>query len=486
MNRQTVVGTFVVIAMLAASTGCAGRDSGVVPSTLVQDPSSVARATSSDSVVGALAAPYATVDTPNLVRNGDAESNVGANNDTTIVTPTDWTTTGQFTALQYGASGGFPTPTTRGPANRGKNFFAGGNAAVSTATQTISLSAYSADIDAGIDQFALSAYIGGYEDQGDNAVVSVAFKSSAGAALGSTSLGPVTPAERKNVTELLNVSKVAAVPKGARSAVVTVTDTRESGSYNDAYVDDISLVLKTPAATASPKPTATPSPKPTATPSPKPTATPSPKPTATPSPKPTAPPPSGNLVKNGDAESNVGADNSTMIVKPSFWTTTGQFTAVQYGTVGFPSTTTPGPANRGKNFFAGGDAAVSTATQTISLAGFTAGIDANLDDYSFSAYIGGYESQGDNATVTVTFKSATAVTLGSVVLGPVTPAQRDSETALLHRDETGVIPKGSRTAIVTIVATRESGSYNDGYVDDVYLEVKPVAATSSSMPSSKP
>ncbi len=451
--------------MLVASSGCAGRGSGVVPSTLMQDPNSVARVTPSDSLANALAVPYATVDSPNLVRNGGAESNVGADNNTTIVTPSDWTTTGQFTAIQYGATGGFPTPTTPGPANRGKNFFAGGNAAVSTATQTISLSAYRADIDAGIDQFALSAYIGGYEDQGDNAVIAVTFKSSAGATLGSASLGPVTPAQRKNATELLNVSKVAAVPKGARSAIVTVTDTRESGNYNDAYVDDISLVLKTPAATASPKPTA--------------------KPTATPTPEPTAPPPSGNLVKNGDAESNVGADSSTMIVKPSFWTTTGQFTAVQYGTVGFPSSSTPGPADRGKNFFAGGDAAVSTATQSISLGDFSAGIDAKLDDYSFSAYIGGYETQGDNATVTVTFNSATAVTLGSVVLGPVTPAQRDSETALLHRDETGMIPKGSRTAIVTIVATRESGSYNDGYVDDVYFEVKPLAATLSPTPSPK-
>jgi len=482
----------IVISMLVASSGCAGRGSAIVPSTLAQNPGAAMRVTPSDSVAGEV--PAGTIDTPNLILNGDAESNVGSNNSSTIVTPSHWKTTGQFTAIQYGASGGFPTSTTPGPPDRGKNFFAGGNAAVSTATQTISLSAYSTDIDAGLDQFAFSAWIGGYEAQGDNAVVSLTFKTAAGTTLGSATLGPVTPAERNDVTEFLDVHKVAAVPKGTRQAIVSVTDTREDGSYNDAYVDDISLVLKAPAATPTPKPSATPTPKPTATPTPKPTAkpsaTPTPKPTATPTPKPTAtptlPPPSGNLVRNGDAESNVGADNSTTIVKPSFWTTTGQFTALQYGTAGFPSSTTPGPANRGKNFFAGGNAAVSTATQTISLADFSAGIDADRDDYSFSAYIGGYESQADNATVSVTFKSATAVTLGTVVLGPVTPAQRDSETALLHRDETGLIPKGSRTAVVSIVATRESGSYNDGYVDDVYLEVKPIVATPSPTPSPKP
>jgi len=56
-----------------------------------------------------------------------------------------------------------------------------------------------------------------------------------------------------------------------------------------------------------------------------------------------------NLVTNGGAEADVGAPDSSHVVKPTGWTTTGQFTAVQYGASGgFPDTTSPGPADRGR------------------------------------------------------------------------------------------------------------------------------------------
>jgi hypothetical protein len=46
------------------------------------------------------------------------------------------------------------------------------------------------------------------------------------------------------VTELLKRTFSEAVPKGARSAFVQHSFSRESGqTYNDAFMDDISLVL---------------------------------------------------------------------------------------------------------------------------------------------------------------------------------------------------------------------------------------------------
>jgi hypothetical protein len=179
-----------------------------------------------------------------------------------------------------------------------------------------------------------------------------------------------------------------------------------------------------------------------------------------------------NLVTNGDAEANVGAPDSGKVVKPDGWTTTGEFTAVQYGASGgFPTLTTTGPSERGKNFFSGGNKPLSTAKQTIALTSYASAIDAGTDHFVFSAWIGGYASQADYAVVTVTFKSSGNATLGSASLGPVTPAQRVNETSLLHRSTKGSVPKGSRTAIVSIVITREDGTYNDGSVDNIELSL---------------
>jgi hypothetical protein len=179
----------------------------------------------------------------NLVVNGNAESELGAPNSSTVVKPSGWKTTGQFTAVRYGASGGFPDATSPGPPSRGKSDFEGGNVPKSTASQTISLKAYAAAIDAGTVGWNFSAWLGGYEGQGDYAVVSVAFADAAGKAISIVSLGPVTPAERKNVTGLLGVSRIGDVPKGTRSAVVSVVLTRVDGLYNDGSVDNVSLVL---------------------------------------------------------------------------------------------------------------------------------------------------------------------------------------------------------------------------------------------------
>jgi hypothetical protein len=179
----------------------------------------------------------------NLVLNGDAEAGAGAPSSDKIVVPADWSTTGQFTAVQYGASGGFPDATSPSPKDRGKNLFEGGNAASSTAAQTIALDPAAADIAAGRVRYTFSAWIGGYGSQGDSATVTVTFKSASGASLGAATLGPVSPAQRKGATGLIATTHSDTVPKGAVSALVTIAITRAEGTYNDGSVDDVSLVL---------------------------------------------------------------------------------------------------------------------------------------------------------------------------------------------------------------------------------------------------
>lgn len=187
------------------------------------------------------APPPATYGT-NLVINGDAESDVGAPDNNHIVKPTGWETTGQFTAVQYGASGGFPDKSTTGPANRGLNLFEGGNVPRSTAQQTIALGALSADIDGGAVTYDFSAWIGGWENQGDNAAVSVHFRNASGTTLATSTLGPVSETQRPG-TSLVQRSHSGVVPKGTRSALVSIVITRIEGTYNDGSVDNVVLVL---------------------------------------------------------------------------------------------------------------------------------------------------------------------------------------------------------------------------------------------------
>jgi hypothetical protein len=179
----------------------------------------------------------------NLVLNGDAEAGPGAPDSSKIVDPVDWSTSGQFTAVQYGASGGFPDKTDPGPADRGKNLFEGGNVAKSTAQQTVSFAPARADIDSGNVKYTLSAWIGGYSTQEDSATVMLTFRDAKGASLGSTTLGPVSAAQRNSKTGLLLRSHSDTVPKGAVEGLVTITITRATGTYNDGSVDDVSLVL---------------------------------------------------------------------------------------------------------------------------------------------------------------------------------------------------------------------------------------------------
>jgi hypothetical protein len=77
-------------------------------------------------LTAALAAPGGAATSPNLIKNAGAEGAAGSTNGSVVPVP-KWTiTTGTtFTAVQYGASGGFPTTSGPGlPTKKGKNFFA--------------------------------------------------------------------------------------------------------------------------------------------------------------------------------------------------------------------------------------------------------------------------------------------------------------------------------------------------------------------------
>lgn len=180
-----------------------------------------------------------------------------------------------------------------------------------------------------------------------------------------------------------------------------------------------------------------------------------------------------NLIVNGDAESDIGG-NGFSIIAPAGWTTTGNFTVVKYDSSGgFPLSSSPGPIDRGNNFFAGGPSnSFSSALQTIDISSSAADIDTGLVTFLLEGFLGGFASQNDQATVTAaTFLSGGGATLGSASIGPVTATDRGNITGLLFQTTSGFIPVATREIQIIIEMTRAAGSYNDGYADNLSLKL---------------
>jgi hypothetical protein len=180
----------------------------------------------------------------------------------------------------------------------------------------------------------------------------------------------------------------------------------------------------------------------------------------------------GNLIVNGDAEAGAASPDGYSVVPIPGWTTSGPLVVVAYGTDGgYPSSTDPGPTDRGENFFAGGpDNASSSATQLVNVAAAAYLIDSGSVTYDLAGYLGGWTDQGDNAVLRVTFKQG-AIVLASAEIGPVTAADRDDETGLLEQSTSGFVPVGTRQILVTLQMTKDPtvGAYNDGYADNLSL-----------------
>jgi hypothetical protein len=92
-----------------------------------------------------------------------------------------------------------------GPTDAGSGYFYGGfdtsndsngNPLAATAYQDIDLSSTASSIDTGDVTYGLSAWLGGYADQDDNAQITVQFRSWTGTVLGSALVGPVLEADR--------------------------------------------------------------------------------------------------------------------------------------------------------------------------------------------------------------------------------------------------------------------------------------------------
>jgi hypothetical protein len=95
-------------------------------------------------------------------------------------------------------------------------------------------------------------------------------------------------------------------------------------------------------------------------------------------------------------------------------------------------------------------------------------IDSQALWFNFSAWIGGYENQDDNAEASLTFIDEANQQAGNITtLGPVLAADRGNISSLVFRQANGLVPIGARSFIVVVTMTRLGGTYNNGYIDDI-------------------
>ena len=186
-----------------------------------------------------------------------------------------------------------------------------------------------------------------------------------------------------------------------------------------------------------------------------------------------------NLMFNGNAEWNSGTNNYSPNRGITWWFDISSTTLGNYGSnTNFPSPGSPGPTNRGANFFLGGTTNGSLL-QRIDVSDIAADVDGFGVNYTLSGWFGGASTQEDAAALTAKFLNAGAIMIGSNVIGNGTANDRGGVTALLSRSINGTLPSGTRF-VEFVLTNRVVTGMNDASADDLsfVLTPKPDAAFS--------
>jgi hypothetical protein len=94
--------------------------------------------------------------------------------------------------------------------------------------------------------------------------------------------------------------------------------------------------------------------------------------------------------------------------------------------------------------------------------------------YTLSGWLGGFFEDPSAVTVNVGFLAANRSPLSIGTIGPVSVFDRGFKTALLHRETSGTIPAGTRSAVVVvnfIDRNPNASNYNNAYADNISLTV---------------
>lgn len=176
-----------------------------------------------------------------------------------------------------------------------------------------------------------------------------------------------------------------------------------------------------------------------------------------------------NLLTNPGAETAAGGNGSYSANLPG-WNVSGELTGISYalgGPLGYPTSTDPGPSNRGANMFGGGYVTASKGRQVIDLGFAQNGITGVGAHFDLSGWLGGYASQNDNAQLSVSFLDSANQIISSSTIGPVLASDRNNQTAMIYKDAAGWVPTNAASAQVDLLMTATGGASNDGYADNL-------------------
>ena len=186
---------------------------------------------------------------------------------------------------------------------------------------------------------------------------------------------------------------------------------------------------------------------------------------------------SGNLLFNPGAEAGPASAVGEPVATVPGWTLDGNFTVVTYNPdFGGPSTASPGPADRGLNYFAGGPSnGLSSASQTVDLSSYQSWFSHHALAFTLSGWLGGFESQNDSAVLSVRLLDAQGNELEFANTNGIGASDRNNVTGLLFVStgfaDSSNIQLSPVQAVVTLTMTRTDGSYNDGYADNLSFTI---------------
>ena len=187
----------------------------------------------------------------NLIVNGGPTVGTYSFSGFEDMTNPGWTITqGNPQEESYNNTDGDLTASSTGVQPGSSAFFHGGNYGASSMDQVADVSSAAAAIDAGTANYDLSGWLGGYGSQNETVELNASFLNSAGTQVGSTQIGPVTPAMRNNTTELLAQQTTGTIPIGTRSVKFTMSFATATGDdTTDGYAQDLAFTI-TPSVTA--------------------------------------------------------------------------------------------------------------------------------------------------------------------------------------------------------------------------------------------
>ncbi|MBO68134.1 MAG: hypothetical protein CL398_07465 [Acidiferrobacteraceae bacterium] len=177
-----------------------------------------------------------------------------------------------------------------------------------------------------------------------------------------------------------------------------------------------------------------------------------------------------NLIFNGDAEYERGYAPSEQDVSIPGWTDDGSFTIWTYGTPTYLLIDSPGPEDRGDNYFGGGANGDASIYQEINLSAIQTDIGSGNLTYSLSAFLGGYSNQDDRMEIIIEFFDSEGTVLHTGIMGPVYAEDRDNVTGIFLYQQWDSVPSSSAYVKITMNAYLDSG-YCDAYADNLSLTI---------------